>query len=1376
MAVSVTKITGADYYLNATVNETVPTVETRSPAGYYTQPGNPPGRWFGRGAQSLRLTPGTQAGRQQVTRLIDLSQNPVTGRPLGDLDVQNDAGNAMTAGWDLTFTMPKSVSIMWAIGDEETRARIEQCHERAIMMSMDHFQDEYAVTRAGKSGVASVPCKGVTGIMFDHFDNRNRNPHRHTHAVFSNRVQRSSDNKWVALDGRPVFASTVEISELHTNLLADLLSREFGWSFRESHANQESRAVGLEIEGVSDRAISLFSSRDQEIRRLQHQLEQELQAKVGGRQLTHREIERCHRDAWYRTRAPKDRELADRSELLQRWPNDLKEAGLDPQRIIDDVNHAAHHTANCGPGDGAARLLIEEMADHPEHDGRTRADSALDDHIERTLHDNAGTRTTWKLTNMRASAHRLLRDVRCDPERRAQMAGRLADLAASQCVRLNPERYRLPEGAVGDPKLDAGHGVSIFDDWRQAVYTSRDVLDAEQELFAAFDDTGGNIPRLQPGQAEQWIDSNRHRFTHALGDDQRQAAIHALEHDRRISAIIGPAGTGKTTTMKAVTMAWQAEHGEHSVLGLATGTKAVRELSDSIGANCTTIAKLLYENQEGRPEQRAANHRFARTMSRKAATAGQRSQWRRTLAKQEAEEHSWRIQAGQLIIIDEAGMTDSRNLARITRLAADRGARLVMIGDPYQTTSVSGAGGMLAWAERHGRTVELTEGHRFTQQWEYALTLKVRKGVNRQAPDAKAQALDIAREYEHHGRLHWGDDDTCIDQAYRQCLQWQHEGRTTLLMAATNEQCRDINQRFILDRKANGMSTPDQRLRATLRDDIDVGAGDQIAARHNDWTILSEHGQRIENGMFLTVTHVTDTHIKASGPYGPDGSDTSFTIPRQWARGHLETGYATTAHRDQGATVDRAAGVISSVESLPTNLLYVMATRGRDENHLYIASASDADIHKDWQLREKSQERRQLCMNKMSDILMNLPDNLTASETRDQLVEDSLNITTLIKERDYAAGLIAGPHLYAILAKAHGHRFAAQVEHSPGWEQLRAVWSRAWTADRHQARNIAGWQIPAGHQPPTVTTLDPSQAAIVSTRQATSLIPEHLDNPQDTVSFRFTTVDWDPQADIIADNLTRMSITHTTRPVGTNEQEFTIAREHAPAVKAFIDLYATHVNGFDHTRFPDYDTLEHAANTINSKQSDTERDRRANLTQDKAAIIAARLNARILDRQQGAVRDDWIAGILPPITRSKNRHALSIVHQADQLLEHSAQHLEQEARNSTQHWARHVIEREGHDSTLLRDIAIYRNLWGIDDTNNPIGARPPANTARQEQHWTNLHHRLTGQGIGTVNSSRNKHTGISEPRNTNNTAIQPTHAPLHELHAAPKQVPTVELG
>ena len=154
-------------------------------------------------------------------------------------------------------------------------------------------------------------------------------------------------------------------------------------------------------------------------------------------------------------------------------------------------------------------------------------------------------------------------------------------------------------------------------------------------------------------------------------------------------------------------------------------------------------------------------------------------------------------------------------------------------------------------------------------------------------------------------------------------LQWQKTGKTTLLVAGTNEQVRAMNQRTILERRVLGLSDGDPSRLATLSDrPEDRSRGPDRVPRQRP-PVRGPDGHRIENGMAFTVTRIDTDAIACR-----DADGRQWTIPRDWAKANCEAGYATTIHKSQGMTVDRCAAMFPSDARVPCNLQYVAATRG----------------------------------------------------------------------------------------------------------------------------------------------------------------------------------------------------------------------------------------------------------------------------------------------------------------------------------------------------------------------------------------------------------------------------------------------------------------
>ena len=133
---------------------------------YYTRGGEPPGRWAGEGAERLSLRgPVTQAEFEAALSGVD----PKTGERLVQ---QGGRARQHSAGWDMTFSAPKSVSVLWALSNEPERRAIEQTHRSAVLAATAHLERNSAWARRGRAGTMREQTAGLLMAQFDHHTSR----------------------------------------------------------------------------------------------------------------------------------------------------------------------------------------------------------------------------------------------------------------------------------------------------------------------------------------------------------------------------------------------------------------------------------------------------------------------------------------------------------------------------------------------------------------------------------------------------------------------------------------------------------------------------------------------------------------------------------------------------------------------------------------------------------------------------------------------------------------------------------------------------------------------------------------------------------------------------------------------------------------------------------------------------------------------------------------------------------------------------------------------------------------------------------------------------------------------------------------------------
>jgi hypothetical protein len=370
-----------------------------------------------------------------------------------------------------------------------------------------------------------------------------------------------------------------------------------------------------------------------------------------------------------------------------------------------------------------------------------------------------------------------------------------------------------------------------------------------------------------------------------LGDDQA-AVVRAVTQDGdTVACVVGPAGTGKSHTMGAAAHAWAAT--AIPVRGLAVSAAAAGVLQAETGIGSDTVAKFLHEHDRpGGPGP------------------------------------GWRLQAGEVLVVDEASIVASTDLARLVVLADEVGGKVVLVGDWAQLGAVE-AGGLFRLLA-HDHNVELTGVRRFHHHWERAASLKLRD-----------RTPAVVAVYEAHGRVVGGDRAVILGEAFARWQQARVAGESVVVCASDHATVDDLAARCRAARVATGEVEPSG---VPARGHV-VGVGDEIVTTRNDRRLVTTGHGWVRNG----------DRWRVEGRY-PDGGLTvtdltgrgRLTLPGDYVTDNVTLAYAVTVHKAQGLTVDRA--VLIADDTTTAEALYVGMTRGRHANTaLVITDTADLD-------------------------------------------------------------------------------------------------------------------------------------------------------------------------------------------------------------------------------------------------------------------------------------------------------------------------------------------------------------------------------------------------------------------------------------------------
>ena len=691
---------------------------------YYSETGTPPGVFLGAGLVGLNNGESVEVGQsvtaENLQRMLQDCADPITGEVLGRAPIARSVG-----GFDLTFSPSKSVSVAWALADRETREVIYRCHQAAIEEVLAYAEREVFHSRSGKQGCVEEDIVGVVAASFTHFDSRDGDPQLHDHVVVLNRVQAKDDGAWRTLDSRGLFASTVMLSEMHQGVLSDLLTTELGWGW-EAHTRRSSPAPKWEVAGVSQRLMDEFSTRTTAI----------LDAK--DRLIT--QFEEDHH------RPPTDVEV-----LKLRQTATLSTRRAKKGVGLGDLTN--EWTARATPYlDSEPTAWVHELGgrDVPAFTSAQFEDEILLDIAHTALDVVSLKRPTFSRANVQAEVFRQMQGVRfTTPTERILTATRTTDLAVSQALLITtPDLHHTPRFLL------RANGTSKFRATGHWIYTTTTLLDAEARLLDAAQRIDAAV--VSHATVANITEQPLLGKTFALSTDQAFAVERITTSGYALDLLVGPAGTGKSTAMAGLRAAWEAEHGAGSVTGLAPSAAAAEVLGDDMGIDTDNLAKWLYEHRQH--GQRTRELEELREKVRLIERTGRVPNPRllASIARHEDALARWTLRTDQLIVVDEASLVSTFALDELTSAALDARAKVVLVGDGSQLSSVD-AGGMFRTLvrERGSDVPTLADVRRFAAAWEREAGLGVRNGTS--------SALGA---YAAHGRIKDGTRDDMLDALY----------------------------------------------------------------------------------------------------------------------------------------------------------------------------------------------------------------------------------------------------------------------------------------------------------------------------------------------------------------------------------------------------------------------------------------------------------------------------------------------------------------------------------------------------------------------------------------------------------------------------------
>jgi nucleoside-triphosphatase THEP1 len=774
--------------------------------------------------------------------------DPITGEERGHQRLSPDADLLL----DGTLNHPKSYSIA-ALLHPELAVEFGMLQDRLRDRILLTWQTELNARR-GHGGLIREEISRIEVVELQHRRSRALDPHIHRHLWLNIKVL-GADGKWSNLDSRVAM-------KLHTvvNAEGELAARtDPAWIAALARHGYTLGDTGEIAELAA--AVRPVSRRSAQIEGNRARLIAEWSAAHGGSLPSVEVLQQIDRRAWAVLRPDKPADFDEAS-----WERCIRDeiAAIDPSITTPRAPIPVAATASYA-------VDLDLLAAQAVVDADERSTSC-------------GGR--FSIFDIRAGAIRALSRTGVVAERN-RLDGVIAEITerATRCV------YRLVAGPPAHVK----------------AFMATETVRAKMRLAGRLDVLAQPGRSLLPGELRGLA---THEDLSALDGSQRAAAC-AIAGTDGLVTVTGPAGTGKTTMLRAAFAALTSQR--RRMLVVAPTRKAASVASREVGATASSIHALLSDHGYRWGTDKAGAKMWTRLRVGEVdpSTGGVYSG-----------PTQYALRSRDRIVVDEAGMVDLQTANVLVELAIEERVGLAFVGDTHQALPVGHAGAMGSAIRHANAAVELDTVHRFRDPDYAALTLRLRDAGDR------ARALIVAGELAEHGHVdrvehHNAARERMIDSYF----EWHARGKRVTLVSGTNAEADAINDAIQQRRVDHGEL--DVRVVAWGMAQQRILVGDTVQTRRNDrLTGVENRAQWIVRGIrdeYLSLVSVGD-------------SGEVRRVSTEYAREHLQLAYASTVHGAQGDTAD-ASVVGPDVDAAG---LYVGLTRGRLSNVAIVVARTDA--------------------------------------------------------------------------------------------------------------------------------------------------------------------------------------------------------------------------------------------------------------------------------------------------------------------------------------------------------------------------------------------------------------------------------------------------
>lgn len=490
---------------------------------YFTGAREAPGDWVGSASDNLALV-----GTVQAEAFADILDHRFPGTTVR-ITAARSAPSVVA--FDATFCAPKSVSVLHGLGSPEVAAAMRDAHDASVVAALAVLEDEASRGRRGHGGVEIVDGDGFVAAAFRHRTSRAGDPHLHTHVVISNLVH-GPDDRWTALDARPLYHWAKTVGYLYEAQLRHELSQRFGAEWTAVR-----RGIA-DLAAVPRPVIDEFSTRRREI---------EAHLDASGF-----DSARAAQVATYATRRMKDH-WSTVETLADEWRQRAERLGFDP--VV------------------AAKATLIRPEDRPPVNAQ----------IDEIFIDLAGPNG---LTQHRSTfGRREVIQAVCERLPNGAPVTQITEWAdrfieSEHCVELVDHQ---------SPTIRTTAGGSVSARTDQVRYSTPDMIATERRLVeSALRRANDQIGWAKVDDIYAAFDARP-----TMSDEQVAMVWRICGQGRGVDIVEGVAGAGKTFALAAANDAW--ERSGFQVIGCSLAAKAARQLEADARIPSQTIDRLLID-------------------------------------------------------------------------------------------------------------------------------------------------------------------------------------------------------------------------------------------------------------------------------------------------------------------------------------------------------------------------------------------------------------------------------------------------------------------------------------------------------------------------------------------------------------------------------------------------------------------------------------------------------------------------------------------------------------------------------------------------------------------------------------------------------------